>query len=74
MLTDDQIKKFQQIHKEYFGTEISREEAYKSGSALIRLMQLIYKPVPKSQNSHTDSVGYYQQDQFFTNDIKSSEC
>jgi len=45
MLSDEQIKKFQALYKEQFGEDISREEAYEQGAKLIRLFELIYKPI-----------------------------
>lgn len=45
MLSDEQIKKFQALYKEQFGEDISREEAYEQGIKLIRLFELIYKPI-----------------------------
>lgn len=45
MLSDEQIIKFQEIYKKRFNREISREEAYEKGAKLVRLMQLIYKPM-----------------------------
>jgi len=47
-LTEADIKKFQDIYREYFGKEISKEKAYEDGIALVRLMQIIYKPVRKA--------------------------
>ncbi len=49
MLSDEQIKKFQAIYKNRFGTEISKEEAYEKGVKLVRLMELIYKPMTKNE-------------------------
>jgi len=45
MLSDEQIKKFQTLYKNRFGKEISREDALEQGVKLIRLMELIYKPM-----------------------------
>ena len=45
MLSDEQITKFQTLYKNRFGKEISREEAYEKGAKLIRLVELIYKPM-----------------------------
>ena len=45
MLPDEQIKKFQALWKNRFGQEISKEEAYEKGAKLIRLVELIYKPM-----------------------------
>lgn len=47
MLTDEQITKFQELHKKHFGEEISRDEARRSGLSLINLMRRTYKPMSK---------------------------
>ena len=44
MLTDEQIKKFQELYKNRFGEEISREVAYEIAMKLIQLIELVYKP------------------------------
>ena len=49
MLSDEQIKKFQILYKKHFGKEISREEAYEKGANLIRLVELIYKPMTEDE-------------------------
>ncbi len=49
MLSDEQIIKYQTLYKNRFGREISREEAYEQGVALIRLMELIYKPMTEEK-------------------------
>ena len=45
MLSDEQIKRFQELWKQRFGEEISREEAYEKGAKLMRLVELTYKPM-----------------------------
>lgn len=45
MLSDEQITKFQTLYKIRFNKEIGREEARESGIKLIRLIELIYKPM-----------------------------
>ena len=50
MLSDEQIKKFQELYKKNFGKDISQEEAYEQGIKLIRLVKLIYKPT--TQGTH----------------------
>jgi len=45
MLSDEQIKTFQTLYKNRFGKEISREDALEQGVKLIRLVELIYKPM-----------------------------
>ena len=52
MLSDEQITKFQILYKNRFGREISREEAYEQGIKLMRLVELIYRPM---------SMGEYQE-------------
>jgi len=48
LLTDKQIAKFQAIYKARFGKKISRAEAYDMGAKLVRMMQIIYKPMAKA--------------------------
>ncbi len=49
MLSDEQIIKFQALYKNRFGKEISREEAFEQGAKLIRLVELIYKPMTEKE-------------------------
>ena len=49
MLSQEQIKQFQTLYKNRFGKEISREEAYEQGAKLIRLIELIYKPMTENE-------------------------
>ena len=49
MLSDEQISKFQMLYKNRFGKEISREEAYEKGAKLLRLVELIYKPMTEAE-------------------------
>ena len=49
MLSDEQIKQFQMLYKKHFGKEISREEAYEKGAKLVRLVELIYKPMTEDE-------------------------
>jgi len=48
-LTDEQIAHFQSLYAQRFGKELDRVEALKSGIKLIRLMQLIYKPMTRNE-------------------------
>ena len=50
MLSDEQIEKFQKLYKKHFGKVISREEAYEQGAKLIRLIELIYRPMTEEEN------------------------
>ena len=49
MLTEKSIAKFQEIYKARFHKDLSREEAYEKGIKLVRLMQIIYKPMTESE-------------------------
>ena len=49
MLSDAQIIKFQMLYKEQFGKEISREEALEKGIKLMRLVQIVYKPITQEE-------------------------
>ena len=49
MLSDEQITKFQILYKNRFGKKISREAAYAKGAKLIRLVELIYKPMTEAE-------------------------
>jgi len=49
MLSDEQITKFQNLYKNHFGKDITREEAYEKGAKLIRLVELIYKPMTEAE-------------------------
>lgn len=50
MLSDKDVKEFQEIYKQEFGKEISEQEAMKPGSALIRLAEFSYKQYINSMN------------------------
>ncbi len=45
MLSDSQITKFQNLYQQKFGLQISKEEALEKGLKLVRLFELIYKPM-----------------------------
>ena len=49
MLTENEVSKFQELYRKRFGKEISREEAYEQGAKLIRLVELIYKPMTEAE-------------------------
>jgi hypothetical protein len=42
-LTDEQIKKFQEIYLQSFGKKINGTEALKKGASLVRLYDITYK-------------------------------
>lgn len=45
MLTDAQVEKYRALYRKRFGKEISKEEALEQGIKLVRLMELIYRPM-----------------------------
>ena len=49
MLSNEQVATFQNLYRQHFGREISREEAYEQGVKLIRLVELIYKPMTETE-------------------------
>lgn len=50
VLSDENIKEFQRLHKEHFGTEISTKDARENGTKLLRLVDLLYRQ--SSQKEH----------------------
>lgn len=53
LLSDKHISSFQEIYKQEFGKEISKEDAYEQGAKLIRLVQIVYQPITKEDYEHT---------------------
>ncbi|MHB8256617.1 MAG: hypothetical protein ACYDHY_14455 [Acidiferrobacterales bacterium] len=49
MLSDERITAYQELYKKRFGKEISRERALEQGTKLIRMMELIYKPITEEE-------------------------
>ncbi len=49
MLSDEQITKFRILYRKRFGKNISRELAIEQGTKLIRLVELIYKPITETE-------------------------
>jgi len=49
MLSDEQIKQFQALYKDTFGQDISKEEALRKGTKLVRLFEIVYQPITKEQ-------------------------
>ena len=48
VLSDENIREFQTLYKEHFGEEISVEDARESGSKLLRLISLLYRPADQN--------------------------
>ena len=48
-ISDEQVEQFRQLYFKRYGKEISREDAYEQGLKLLRLVQIIYKPITETQ-------------------------
>jgi hypothetical protein len=49
MLSDERIAKFQALYKKHFNEDLSKEEAYDLGAKLLRMVQLVYKPITEKE-------------------------
>ena len=49
MLSEQSVSKFQQLYRARFGKEISREEAQEKGLKLIRMIELVYRPMTEAE-------------------------
>lgn len=54
-LTDKNIKQFQAIYKEQFGTDISKAEAAEQGLKLVNLLSVVYKPMTQERSDAIDT-------------------
>jgi hypothetical protein len=48
-ISEAQLTSFKVLYKQHFGEELSQEEALEKALKLVRIMQLIYKPITKEQ-------------------------
>ncbi len=48
-LTKAQLKKYRELYKERFGFDISKEEACEKAENLVRMVELVYKPMTKQE-------------------------
>jgi len=48
-LTDDQIKKYQILYYERFGVRLGRAEVCEKAESLVRMVELVYKPMTKDE-------------------------
>lgn len=55
MITDEHITQYQELYRIRFGRELSREGARDQGTKLVRLMQIIYKPM--TQEERDEALG-----------------
>jgi hypothetical protein len=49
MLSDERIAQFQALYKKHFNEDLSKEEAYELGAKLVRMVQLVYKPITEKE-------------------------
>ena len=49
MISDQQIQTFQKLWECRFGRKIDKKEAYGKGAKLLRLIELIYKPMTEKE-------------------------
>lgn len=45
----NKLKGFKKIYKKRFGKKIDRNEAYEQGVKLMRLVELVYKPISQQE-------------------------
>jgi len=50
VLSDENVKEFQELYKEHFGKEISKEDARENGTKLLRLIALLYRPTDQKES------------------------
>ena len=49
MISKEQLEKFKTLYKKHFKNDISDQEALDKGIRLVRLIELIYKPMTESE-------------------------
>lgn len=49
VLSDENIIAFQNLYKEHFGIDLSREEAYEQGMKLLGLVSIVYRPITSKE-------------------------
>ncbi len=54
MLTEKQIKDFQSLYEKHCGKEINEKEALEEGIKIIRLLEIVYKPITKKEYKKYD--------------------
>lgn len=53
MLSEEMVEKFRELYRVRFGEDISKEEALAQGTALLSMMKVIYRPLPKGEKTPT---------------------
>lgn len=49
MISNEHIQEFKRLYKNRFGKELTDVEAREKGSALVRFLKIIYKPMTKEE-------------------------
>ena len=49
MLSDERVAQFQALYKKHFGEDLSKERAYELGAKLVRMVQLVYRPITEKE-------------------------
>lgn len=56
MLSEKAAKEYKEIYKWEFGIELSDEEVRDEAERMIRMFQVIYRPIPKKDAKETDAT------------------
>ena len=48
-ISEAQLTTFKALYKQHFGEELSQEDALEKALKLVRMMQIVYKPIAKEQ-------------------------
>jgi len=48
-ISEAQLTSFKVLYKQHFGEELNHKDAYEKALKLVRMMQLVYKPITKEQ-------------------------
>jgi len=49
IFTEAQLDKFKALYKKHFNEELSQQDAYDKAVKLVRMMQIVYKPITQAQ-------------------------
>lgn len=47
MISKERLEEFKRIYKKKFGKELSNQEALEKATKLLRMVELVYKPITK---------------------------
>ena len=56
MLSKKAVDEFKQLYKKHYGEELNDFVASEAANRLIRMMDLVYKPIPKSQEEEYNRI------------------